>query len=142
MISLTSASPTVRAWILAVALVSFGAGAVAGLVLPELLAAERELDIARDDADFLSSKYGLTAEQRRLLVMVFEEHHRIDLNILRDAETDEYSEALRNKRLLHSRKTDDRVRFVLDEQQRALYDRDKTIPKLGASSSSSVKENR
>ena len=133
---------TVRIWILAVALGSFATGILVGVVIPELFAADRRPQTPQEESEFLTSKYGLSGEQHRRLVMVFEEHHRIDLNILMSANPSQLSEDLRSKRLLQSRKTEQRVRFVLDEQQRALYDRDSTTPNPGASGSTGEQENR
>ena len=140
--TVASSAPSVRIWILAVALGSFATGVVVGIVIPELFAADRRPETAQEEAEFLASKYGLSAEQHRLLVMVYEEHYRIDWNILRSADPSQLSEDLRNQRLLQSRKTEQRVRFVLDEQQRALYDRDSTTPSPGAFGSSGERENR
>lgn len=137
--TVTFASPAVRVWILAVALGSFAAGTVVGFVLPDLFAAERQLDTPQEDAQYLTDKYGLSAEQHRRLVMVFEEYHRNDLNILRSANPSQLHEDIRAKRLLNSRKADQRVRFVLDEDQRSLYDRDESILKPGASGPSGSK---
>ena len=111
-------------------------------MLPKTFAAERRLDTPQEDAQFLADKYGLSAEQYHRLVMVFEEYHRVDLNILRSANPSELHDDIRAERLLNSRKADQRVRFVLDEKQRALYDRDESILRPGASSSVGKQENR
>ena len=138
----SSLGAAVRTWILVVALASFVSGVVAGVVIPDLFAADQRLATPQEDAEILAEKYGLTKEQRRLLVMVYEEHYRADLQILRDANPSQLREDLRNKRLVQSRKTEQRIRFVLDEQQRALYDRDITTESQGASRSSGEQENR
>ena len=127
---------------MALALGCFAAGIVVGIVLPKTFAAERRLDTPQEDAQFLADKYGLSAEQYHRLVMVFEEYHRVDLNILRSANPSELHDDIRAERLLNSRKADQRVRFVLDEKQRALYDRDESILRPGASSSVGKQENR
>jgi hypothetical protein len=132
----------VRVWVLAVALVSFATGLVVGVVIPELFAAEQRLDTPQEEAEFLTTKYGLSKDQYRRLVMVFEEHYRVDWNILKSANPNQFREDLRSQRLLQSRKTEQRVRFVLDEQQRALYDRDSTNLSPGASGSTGEQENR
>ncbi len=137
------AGPALRVWIIGLALGSFAAGTVVGVVVPEMFAAERRLETPQEDvAKYLTDKYGLSAEQHRRLVMVFEEYHRMDLNILRDANPSQLHEDIRAKRLLNSRKADQRVRFVLDETQRALYDRDETILRPGAFGSAGKQENR
>ena len=127
---------------MALALGCFAAGIVVGIVLPKTFAAERRLETPQEDAQFLADKYGLSAEQYHRLVMVFEEYHRVDLNILRSANPSELHDDIRAERLLNSRKADQRVRFVLDEKQRALYDRDESILRPGASSSVGKQENR
>jgi hypothetical protein len=75
-------------------------------------------------------------------VKVFEEQERQDLKILMAAKPHQLDPDLQSKRLLQSRKTQQRIRFVLDEQQRALYDRDSTINKPGTNRSSGEDENR
>jgi hypothetical protein len=127
---------------MALALGCFAAGIVVGIVLPKTFAAERRLETPQEDAQFLADKYGLSAEQYHRLVMVFEEYHRVDLNILRSANPSELHDDIRAERLLNSRKADQRVRFVLDEKQRALYDRDESILRPGASGSAGKQENR
>ena len=127
---------------MALALGGFAAGIVVGIVLPKTFAAERRLETPQEDAQFLADKYGLSAEQYHRLVMVFEEYHRVDLNILRSANPSELHDDIRAERLLNSRKADQRVRFVLDEKQRALYDRDESILRPGASGSAGKQENR
>jgi hypothetical protein len=141
-VTVSFAGPALRVWIMALALGSFAAGIVVGIVLPEMFAAERRLETPQEDAHYLTDKYGLSAGQHRRLVMVFEEYHRIDLNILRSANPSQLHDDIRAERLLNSRKADQRVRFVLDEKQRALYDRDETILRPGASGSVGNQENR
>ena len=127
---------------MALALGSFAAGLVVGIVLPELFAAERQQGVTLEEPQYLTDKYGLSAEQHRSLVMVFEEFHRNNLNILREANPSQLSPDLRAKRLLNSRKAHQRVRFVLDDKQRTLYDRDESILRPGASGSAGKQENR
>lgn len=92
--------------------------------MPEMMAAERTVATPEAYAQELVSKYGLNADQKRRLMMVLEEDQRVELNILRDADWSQLPQALRSKRLVAKRKTEQRIRFVLDEKQRALYDRD------------------
>lgn len=141
--TVTVAGQSVRVWILAVALGSFVAGAVVGFLLPDMMASAAQMPATPEqEAAEISENYGLSAEQHRRLVMVFEEHERQDLNILKAAKPHQLDPELRHKRLLQSRKTQERVRFVLDAQQRALYDRDSTINKPATFGSSGEDENR
>jgi len=127
--------PNVRIWILAVALGSFAAGAVMGYLLPDVWALDAATQATPEqEASEIARKYGLSDEQYRRLVLVFEEQERQDLKILRAAKPHQLGADLTNKRLLQSRKTQQRIRFVLDEQQRALYDRDSRFNQPRASS--------
>lgn len=139
----TVAGPSVRVWILAVALGSFAAGTVVGFLLPNMMASAAQIPATPEqEAGEITQKYGLSDEQHRRMVMVFEEQERQDLKILMAAKPHQLDPDLQSKRLLQSRKTQQRIRFVLDEQQRALYDRDSTINKPGTNSSSGEDENR
>ena len=114
-----------------------------GSVLPEMMASAATAPATPEqEAAEITQKYGLSAEQHSRLVMVFEEQERQDLKILMAAKPHQLDADLTNKRLLQSRKTQQRIRFVLDEQQRALYDRDSTFHKPGTNGSSGKDENR
>lgn|GEM_PF-3235839 len=115
---------SVGAWILAVALGSFAAGGVVGYGLPSLLAAPRRAEGAEVYARNLVDKYGLTDAQHQSLLMVLQEGERRELEILKRAKWSQLPPALRGARLEANRKTEQRIRFVLDESQRDLYDRD------------------
>ena len=123
-----SVSQPVRVWILTVALGSFVAGLVVGFALPELLAAPRMLDGPEVYARHLADKYGLDAGQYKSLLMVLQEGERRELEILKNANWSQLPPAMRSARLEANRKTEQRIRFVLDERQRALYDRDSRPP--------------
>ena len=111
-------------WILAVATVSFGAGIVVGYAAPGVLAAPPELQGTEEFARNLAEKYGLSPQQHQQLLMVLEDGERSELEILKSANWSQLPLALRGARLEANRKTEQRIRFVLDERQRALYDRD------------------
>lgn len=115
-------------WILAVACGSFVAGAVVGFALPELLAAPRRTDGPEAYAQHLADKYGLDADQYSSLLMVLQEGDRRELEILKNANWSQLPAAMRGARLEANRKTEQRIRFVLDARQRALYDRDSRPP--------------
>ena len=116
---------SVRVWILAVALGSFAAGMVAGLTLPEMIAADRapqtpEQQYARD----LAERYGLTSQQQRSLALVLRNDREQQLEILSSADWSQLPAALRSRRLAGQRLTEQRIRALLDEHQRLKYDRD------------------
>ena len=128
---------------LAVALVSFATGMVVGFAVPEMLAADhsqtsKPVQFAND----LDERYSLSADQRRSVVMVFEQDQLRELEILKDADWSQLPQSLRSERLAAKRKTEQRIRFVLDDEQRALYDRDSRPHRPGASRSSGKPENR
>jgi len=125
-------SRTVRLWILAVALCSFLAGAVVGVALPAVFAGPHAEDGSAVYAQNLAEKYGLTGLQHDRLRMVLQEGERRELEILKGAKWSQMPPALRGARLEANRKTEQRIRFVLDESQRALYDRDSRPPGSGA----------
>lgn len=112
------------AWILAVAVGSFAAGLVVGFAVPDVLAAPAALQGPEEYARNLADKYGLTPQQHQRLLMVLEDGERRELEILKRANWSQLPPALRGERLEANRKTEQRIRFVLDERQRALYDRD------------------
>ena len=113
-----SVAGPVRVWILAVALGSFVAGLVVGFALPEMLAAPRMSDGPEVYARHLADKYGLDKDQYKSLLM----------EILKNANWSQLPPAMRSAKLEANRKTEQRIRFVLDERQRALYDRDSRPP--------------
>lgn len=114
----------VGVWILSVALGSFAAGLTVGYALPEVFAAPQQVGGTQAYARSLAQKYGLSDAQQQRLLMVLQEGERLELEILKGAEWAQLPPALRGARLEVNRKTEQRIRFVLDERQRALYDRD------------------
>ncbi|MGC6489277.1 MAG: hypothetical protein ACON4Z_16645 [Planctomycetota bacterium] len=114
----------VGVWIVAVAVGSFAAGLVVGYAAPGVLAAAPPLQGPEQYARNLVDKYGLSAEQHQRLLMVLEDGERRELEILKRANWNQLPPGLRGARLEANRKTEQRIRFVLDERQRALYDRD------------------
>lgn len=123
-----SVSKPVGVWILAVALSCFAAGLVAGFAVPELLAAPRAVEGPEEYARNLAEAYDLSGEQHQQLLMVLQEGERRELEILKSADWSQLPPALRAARLEANRKTEQRIRFVLDARQRALYDRDSRPP--------------
>jgi hypothetical protein len=126
-------------WIMAVALASFGAGLVIGAALPELTARAAAADGPEAYARTLADTYGLSDDQRARLLMVLRAGEQRELEILKGADWSQLPAALRAARLEANRKTEQRIRFVLDERQRALYDRDSRPPGPAPEGSSGTK---
>ena len=97
-------------------------------VSPELLAAPRAVEGPEEYARNLAEAYDLSGEQHQQLLMVLQEGERRELEILKSADWSQLPPALRAARLEANRKTEQRIRFVLDARQRALYDRDSRPP--------------
>ena len=72
--------------------------------------------------------------------MVLQEGERRELEILKGAKWSQMPPALRGARLEANRKTEQRIRFVLDESQRALYDRDSRPLGSGTQSGAAPKD--
>ena len=115
-------------WILAVAAVSFLAGLVIGFALPTLTTPAAAAEGPEAYARTLARNYGLSDEQHQQLLMVLQEGERRELEILKSADWSQLPPMLRAARLEANRKTEQRIRFVLDARQRALYDRDSRPP--------------
>lgn len=114
-----------RVWILALALGSFAAGAAAGMLLPEMLAADQAVESPVDGyVRQLVARYSLDAEQERQLRLVLLADAKAEGDILRNADWSELPENLNNERLRNKRRTEERIRYVLTDEQRARYDRD------------------
>lgn len=111
-------------WILAVAAVSFLAGLVIGFALPTLTTPAAAAEGPEAYARTLARNYGLSDEQHERLLMVLRAGEQRELEILKGANWSQLPASLRGARLEANRKTEQRIRFVLDEEQRALYDRD------------------
>ncbi|MFK7741782.1 MAG: hypothetical protein AB8H80_15795 [Planctomycetota bacterium] len=115
---------SLRLWIVAVALGSFATGLVVGTAVPTLLAGEREVDEDESYVRLMATDYRLDAEQQLSLRAVLRDRRRREMEILRDADWSQLPQELRSEKLAARRRTEQRIRFVLDERQRALYDRD------------------
>ena len=133
-------SRNVRLWIFAVALCSFLAGAVVGVALPALFEAPQSEDGSAAYAENMAKKYGLTGLQHDRLRMVLQDGERRELEILKSAKWSQMPPALRGARLEANRKTEQRIRFVLDESQRSLYDRDSRPQGSGAQSGAAPRD--
>jgi hypothetical protein len=138
--TVSSAESSMRVWIVATALACVITGAFVGYSIPGFMATAQMASMPEVYAKDLVSKYGLSVEQELSLLKVLEEDRRVETNILRDADWSQLPRPLRAKRLAAKRKTEQRIRFVLDERQRALYDRDSRPISPGAKATSGSKK--
>jgi len=113
-----------RLWILGTALGSFAAGMNVGLVAPRLFAAEDHRVVAADEAyaRSIAADYGLTRGQEASLRMVLQQWREEEISAFRTAETSMLPPAIQTKLLVARGKVEQRIRAVLDEDQRARYD--------------------
>lgn len=112
-------------WILGATLGSFAAGMNVGLVLPKVFAADGgsrtpEGEYVRD----LVERYQLTAAQERSLRLVLQSAHDEEIAIYSGAEPSQLPPAIRNRVLAVRGRTEQRIRAVLDDGQRARFDAD------------------
>ncbi|MCB9879122.1 MAG: hypothetical protein H6835_16120 [Planctomycetes bacterium] len=122
---MSSVGGSVRLWILAVALGSFAAGVVLGVAVPELWAQGRHEQTPEEDyVHEMATRYGLNAAQTRSLRLVLQHDRERQLEILRTADWSQLPPELQNRRLKEQRATELRILQILDERQRALYERD------------------
>lgn len=112
-------------WILGAALGSFVAGMNVGMVFPKVFAADTgaptpEVQYVRDLVD----AYGLTAAQERSLQMVMLSDREEQLAIYGRAEPSQWPPETRREVLAVRNRTLQRIRKVLDDEQRARFDAD------------------
>jgi len=112
---------SLRLWILGVAAGSFATGLIVGAALPGPCAAVTQEDGL---ADHLDSVYGLSDAQERQVRMVLQKQREVEVAIVLGAQQSELSPDLLAHLLATRKKTNDRIRMVLDEEQRARYDED------------------
>jgi hypothetical protein len=123
-----SGGVALRRWILLVALGSFCAGMVSGLALPRLTAWASS-DAVGDSpeqafARELAHRYGLTRDQERSVCLVLLGERQREYEIFRSAETTQLPPQLMQELLAARSRTEQRIRAVLDDEQRVRYDRD------------------
>ncbi len=111
-------------WILGVAAASFAAGMVVGHTFTHgangVEAAPEDVRYVRD----LTDSYGLTAEQQRSLHLVLQHAREREIAILRSAHASLLpAEEMGELKALRAA-TEQRVRKLLDDEQRERYDRD------------------
>lgn len=115
---------TIRRWILAVALGCFAAGMVTGTLLGSygVAAAEpfQELGYVED----LVTRYQLTSAQRHSVQMVLQNERAEESSIRASLEWGQLPPSLQNKLLALRALTRQRIRVLLDPDQRARFDHD------------------
>ena len=122
-------------WILVCAVGCFATGMSAGLALPSVVeaccgeAADQdpdELYIERFAQDF-----DLNKEQKRALRFVLQQFTEEELDVFRRADRDQLPESVRSELMAARRRQIDRIRVLLDEEQRAQYDQRDPSRRLG-----------
>ncbi|MEZ6035865.1 MAG: hypothetical protein R3F29_00190 [Planctomycetota bacterium] len=122
---MSSVGGSVRLWILAVALGSFAAGVVLGVAVPELWAQSRHESTPEEHyVHEMATRFGLSNAQTRSLRLVLQHDRERQLEILRTADWGQLPPELQNRRLKEQRATELRILQILDDRQRALYERD------------------
>ena len=112
-------------WILGATLGSFAAGMNVGLVLPDIAAADR--GAAVPDADYvrdLAATYGLSAAQERSLQLVLLSQREEGMAIYRRLQIPGLPPEIQREVLALHNRTLERIRIVLDAEQRARFDAD------------------
>lgn len=120
---------SLRLWILGAAAGSFAAGMIVGNLFP--LAAVAESAAPAEEIAFateIATRYGLSAEQQRRLLLVLQNNREGEIAILRSAEGSQLPQPQRGEMLALRNATEQRIRALLDEGQRARYDRDSRPP--------------
>jgi hypothetical protein len=113
-----------RVWILGAALGSFAAGMSVGSVLPQVMAAENEAPST--DSDYVRemvATYGMSNAQERTLRLVLQSSREEEIAVLKSAEATQLPEPIQRLLLQARSKLESRIRALLDDEQRARYDR-------------------
>lgn len=112
-------------WILAATLGSFAAGMNVGLAVPKVLAAGARVPTPDDlYVGDLVDRYGLTAAQERSLRLVLQSARDEEISIYTGAEASRLPPDIRREVLAVRSRTEQRIRALLDEGQRARFDAD------------------
>lgn len=111
-----------RLWILGAVLASFAAGVNLGLAAPTLFAAEAAPTADDTYVRALAVDYELTGPQQQLLRMALQTRREEELALIGTVEADQLPEAVQRQMRAVQRKLDQRIRAILDEEQRARYD--------------------
>lgn len=124
-----------RLWILGAALTSFATGMNVGLLIPKVMASENE--VPAPEADYvreLVARYALTADQERRVRLVLQGSRAEEIAVLSSTEATQLPMPIQSRLLAVRSRTEQRIRAVLDEGQRARYDLDSRPTNRGPSS--------
>ena len=114
-----------RAWIVGVAAASFAAGLATGVAVAPAGAAATAASAAEQGyVDELTARYGLRSEQQRQLRLVLQFEREREIAILLGAQGSQLPPPQMGEMLALRTATDQRIRALLDDEQRARYDRD------------------
>ena len=131
-----------RLWILGAALGSFAAGMNVGLLVPRVLAGGTEVPAPESEyVRDLVAKYALTSDQERRIRLVLQGGRNEEINVLSSTEATQLPPPIHNRLLAVRSRTEQRIRAVLDDEQRARYDVD-SRPGNGTPSSSGPVDRR
>lgn len=121
---------TIRRWILAVALGCFAAGMVTGNLLGSYGVAAAEPFQELGYVDDLAANYQLTSAQRRSVQMVLQNERAEESAIRASLEWRQLPPGLQSRLLALRNITRERIRVLLDPDQRERFDRD-SLPTTG-----------
>ena len=113
-----------QSWILAAALGCFVAGMTVGFVVPgfvDALTAPGESDPDTLYVRQMARDFGLSAQQERKLAMVVQARRKAVADLVQGA-ADQLPEAMQNELKKVRRQADERIRYVLSQEQRVRYD--------------------
>jgi hypothetical protein len=113
-----------RAWIVGVAAASFAAGLATGVFLTPGNVAAGAPPAEQSYVDDLSARYGLRPAQQRQLRFVLQHQREREIAILLGAEGSQLPQPQMGEMLALRTATEQRIRALLDDEQRARYDRD------------------
>jgi hypothetical protein len=122
-----------RSWILGAALGCFAAGLAVGLTVPRALAGDSEavspeVDYVRELAD----TYSLTAEQQRSIRLVLQSARKEEMAVRRSIEVNQLPPQIQSRLLAVRSHAEQRIRAVLDADQRVRYDEDSRPSRAGS----------
>lgn len=119
-----------RPWLLGLSLGCFAAGVVAAWVGRELFASTRGASGFDDDyLQDMTARFALTADQQRSLRLVLQHERESEYTILSSTEWGQLPAPILARLLVVRDQTKKRIRMVLDERQRDLFDRQSEWPR-------------
>jgi hypothetical protein len=116
--------PSLRVWILAVAVGAFAAGGVVGHVFAGHATSAEAATEEAAYADDLAQRYGLDAETHRRLRLVMHNFATRQIAILKSAPLHLLPSPQNHQMQQLNRTTEQYVRALLDDEQRDRYDRE------------------